>query len=43
MFSKKIKKNLEEENKEEFETIKKDKVLGDLEKALMQGLLGAKK
>lgn len=41
-MSKKLKKNIEEENKEEFDNIKKDKVMGDLEKLLLQGSFGIK-
>ena len=40
MLTKKIKKNLDEvENKETLDSMKKDKLLGDLEKLLMQGAL----
>lgn len=43
MFSKKMKKNIEEENKEAYDNIKKDKVIGDLEKMLKQSIIGNKK
>ena len=43
MFSKKLQKNLEEENKEAYDNIQKDKVLGDLEKILLQGAMNLHK
>ena len=44
MFSRKLKKDLEEtNNKEGLENIKNEKMLGDLQKMLMQGMLAGNK
>lgn len=44
MFSRKLKKDLEEtNNKEGLENIKNEKMLGDLQQMLMQGMLAGNK